>query len=324
MSVFAKKLLSQESGYSGDKPNQRGKYVLVSQANLRFFPFLSSTTLNDAKVINIFLDSGRNIGVNVVYHNAKYFPQSHDRAHNEVRIYRNTILDADLNLDRGVILVMIKTEKTGSYRAFSVQTEDPLFQDWEGVVKRIQTGGPIELNEFPFSDARLSRPSQSLEEQMDNQLEVVQDAIDRYSRQRRQQTGLEDDPGKILEFVINSQQAYADWIRQIYQFKCAVRGVSLVDSSHVGLDACHIMGHAEGGPLLPTNGILMSKDIHACFDRGLISLDTENRIIVSSRINSSSELYKYNRVKIEPIAQYRMFAPFSGYVEHHRTTRFEQ
>jgi hypothetical protein len=320
--VYAKKLASQESGYSGNTPNQRGKYVLVTKANLAFFPFLSNTTLNDSRLINLISPNGRNIGVNIIYHNAKFFPQTHDRAHDEVRIYRNAILEADLSLDRGVIFVMVETEKPGTFSVFSVQPSDPLFSNWEIISADINQNGPKNLDQFPFSDSRLSISSVSLDEDMDNGSDIITDALRKKSAQRTQQPALVGDPGKILEFVINTQQKYAEWVRQIYNNRCAVRGVSLVKNNAVGLDACHIMGHAYGGPLLPTNGILMSKDIHACFDQGLMSLDHDNKIIVSSTIDASSELFKFADTKVKPIAEYEIFSPYSGYVEHHKNTLF--
>lgn len=322
MRIYAKKLLSQESGYSGDKPDQRGKYVLVTQANLKFFPFLSTTTLNDSRVLNIILENGKNVGVNIVYHNAMFFPQTHSRAHNEVRIYRNSVLDADLNLDRGVIFVMFETDEPGFYKSFAVHPTDNLFKEWELLAQKIQTEGPKELEDINFKDSRLSNTSFSSTEELNNQDELIDDALKRLNKQRKQQPGLEGDPGRILEFVINSQQKYADWVRQVYGSRCAVRGVPLIDSETVGLDACHIMGHAEGGPLLPTNGILMSKDIHACFDQGFISLDEYNKVIISPTISATSSIHQFSGIEIQPIPEYTAFGPFSRYVEHHRKTRF--
>ena len=323
MKIFAKKLKNQESGYTRDIPNQRGKYVLVTQSNLEFFPFLSTTTLNDSRVINIIMENGKNIGVNIVYNNAKFFPETHDRAHNEVRIYRNSALDAELQLDRNVIIVMIKTDRDGFYKAFSVDQTDDLYKEWDHVASEIQRSGPKTPDNINFKDARLSNTNFSADEKLNNQEEIVEEAVKKVSEQRRQQPGIDGDPGQILEFVINSQQSYAEWVRQIYGAKCAVRGVPLIDTETVGLDACHIMGHAEGGPLLPTNGILMSKDIHACFDQGFISLDENNRIITSPSISATSSIHQFNGIEIKPIPQYTIFAPFSKYVEHHRKTRFK-
>lgn len=322
MRIYAKKLLSQESGYSGDTPDQRGKYILVSQKNYCFFTFLSTTTLNDSRVINIILESEKNIGVNIVYHNARYFPESHDRAHNEIRIYRNSALDYGLGLDRGVIIVLMETNNKGFYRAFSVQPGDNLFNNWDGLAAHINLNGPVDESDVNFKDNRLNSTYVSINESMSNEKVIVEDVVKRLNTQRKQQPGLMNDPGKILEFVINSQQAYADWVRQIYQSKCAVRKVPLVLSDAVGLDACHIMGHAEGGPLLPTNGILLSKDIHACFDKGLISLNSNNEIIVSPTVHPCSKIWEFKGVKIEPIEEYKLFSPYSLYVDHHRNNRF--
>ena len=323
MKIFAKKLAKNESGYSGDEPNIRGKFVLVTVANLELFPFLSTTTLNDSRVLNIILENGRNVGVNIVYHNAKFFPETRKRAHNEVRIYRNSHLESELKLDRGVIFVITETSRNGYYKAFSVQSEDRLFQYWDAVANEIQTQGPKDISEIPFKDSRLNSREVLTDEAMDNQKEIVLTTVQQTAKRRMRQPALVGDPGKILEFVINSQQVYADWVRQIYGSRCAIRGNSLIGDQNVGLEACHVMGHAEGGPLLPTNGILMSRDIHACFDQGLIGLDKNNQVIVSPTVSSDSLIRQFEGVKIKPIDEYEIFAPYYAYVEHHRNKRFK-
>ena len=71
---FAKILESNESGYSGDKPNQRGKFILVPKKCLRAFPPLSESILNSQSTIKCLLPNSNLVGLNIVYHNAKFFP----------------------------------------------------------------------------------------------------------------------------------------------------------------------------------------------------------------------------------------------------------
>ena len=73
MDIFIKKLGSQESGYSGDKPNQRGKYILIPISAYSIFPHLSQRVLNDSKVIRLRVLSHEEIGLNIFYSNAKHF-----------------------------------------------------------------------------------------------------------------------------------------------------------------------------------------------------------------------------------------------------------
>ena len=61
MKVFIKKLGSNESGYSGDVADQRGKFILIPKAAIQVFPHLSSTILNDNAIMRFRLLSGEEI-----------------------------------------------------------------------------------------------------------------------------------------------------------------------------------------------------------------------------------------------------------------------
>ena len=130
---FAKILKSNESGYSGNTPDQRGKFVLVPRDCYRAFPHLSQSILNDQSVLKCILPNGNPIGLNIVYHNAKFFPTSHHRKHDEVRIYRNVDFELGLNADRGVFVVFlpIVSDPVGSYALFSIQATDAEFNSWK-------------------------------------------------------------------------------------------------------------------------------------------------------------------------------------------------
>ena len=74
MEVFLKILGSQESGYSGNKPNQRGTYVLIPNEAWKLFPHLTTSNLHDFKRLNIYVTETDHPDVNYVYHNAKFHP----------------------------------------------------------------------------------------------------------------------------------------------------------------------------------------------------------------------------------------------------------
>ena len=91
-----------------------------------------------------------------------------------------------------------------------------------------------------------------------------------------------------------------------------------------GLDAAHIKPDQHGGPLLPTNGILLSKDLHHAFEAGAFSLDSENKVIVNSLVSKESEVQKFAGVEIKPQDKFSLFGPFSSYVNHHRERLFRE
>ena len=112
---FAKVLKSNESGWSGNKPNQRGKFIIVPKSFYSIFPELSRLILNDQKTIKCITLDKKVIGLNIVYHNAKFFPETHNRDHDEVRIYRNSDIDDALELEKDKLVVFLPISKNNDY-----------------------------------------------------------------------------------------------------------------------------------------------------------------------------------------------------------------
>jgi hypothetical protein len=325
--IFVKKLGSQESGYSGDKPDQRGKYILIPKKHYSVFPYLSKTTLNDQSVIRCKILGGAEIAVNIVYHNAKYFPAILKRDHDEVRLYRNSKLDKALNLDRGVIVIVAKL-KNGAFGFVSVQKNDTNYQYWDEIATKVQKIDDIYNLVKGISEIKnlASLDNNSFNESIQNSTEAIEQYTKRLVEARKQQTEYihNNDPAKPLESLINNQDTFKKYVRMMYDGKCALRRAPLVLNDYVGLEAAHIHPHSHKGPLLPTNGILLSKDLHAAFEDGFFTLDDENKVLVSNKVESGSDLWEFNNQLITPIAKYKIYEPFSSYTKWHRNQIFER
>ena len=321
--IFLKVLKSQESGYSGNKPNQRGKYILIPKNSLSAFPPLSERRLNDYSPVICNTLSGNSIAVNLVYHNAKFFEHlGLKRDHNEVRLYRNSSLDDELNLDRGVVVGFLAKENLGEYIVFSVTRDHADYATW---VKIASKQGVYETQSLPqirpLTDI-LSQPRRNQREII-NRSEIFGSLADIATKQRKQQPGLDDDPAKVLAPLIKSQKDYSDYLRQVYGGKCALRGAALIHDSYIGLDAAHIQPHSHGGPLLPTNGILLSKDLHHAFEKGAFTLDADCKVRVNPNVKNNSELKQFEGKLISPKPEFFVYKPYIGYVEYHRTQMFD-
>ncbi|MGR5449434.1 HNH endonuclease [Vibrio sp. PNB22_3_1] len=323
--IFIKKLQSQESGYSGDKPNQRGKYILIPKDSLKMFPTLSSARLNDCKVITATLPNKDKIGLNIVYHNAKFFPKLLKRNHNEVRLYRSIDLDEPLKLDRDVIFIAIKISNS-DYVFDSVLPSDLDYDKFEVFSAQCRKDGCFELKSLEHIDRIQKLLSikddgkdiKNIDSVISKANNIISETKQTYSTARVQQPAAEGDIAAILEPLIKSQSDFAKYLRLVYGNKCALRKTSLVEGSHVGLDAAHIQAHTHGGPLLPSNGMLLSSDLHKCFDQGLFSLDDNNCVVIHDDVPKSSLLYEFCGLKVEPIMGYEICMPYQKYSQFHR------
>ncbi|MGF1900369.1 HNH endonuclease [Aliivibrio sifiae] len=321
--VFIKKLQSQESGYSGDKPNQRGKYILIPKGALSLFPVLSKEILNDTKIIKSTFLNGHSVGLNLVYNNAKYFPCM-KRKHNEVRLYRNVFLDGDLNLDRNIIFIAVKLDD-GEYAFDSILPNDSEYDLFDKLSSECMEKGLLHSSEITETSRINSLFTIKSEADILNNDDIIKatnkifnKTEKEYKKARVQQPAMVGDKAAIFSSLIKSQNDFAKYLRLIYDNKCAIRGTSLITDNHAGLDAAHIQADTHGGPLLPSNGLLLSSDLHKCFDQGYLGLSNDNRVVIRSDVPKTSELYKYEGVVIKPIEGYEMCAPFHAYSEFHR------
>jgi putative restriction endonuclease len=74
-----------------------------------------------------------------------------------------------------------------------------------------------------------------------------------------------------------------------YDHACAFTGRSFrspVSAQIIGLDAAHVVPVQFDGTDHPANGILLSKDLHWAFDRGLIGVAADRTIVVPQSVQS--------------------------------------
>lgn len=87
---------------------------------------------------------------------------------------------------------------------------------------------------------------------------------------------------KLVEQLTRpNQQFFSQAIRKNYRYRCAVTGCS----TDAALEAAHIRTQKNSDDNHPANGILLRADIHALFDRLLITLSED-----STRLEVSPEL----------------------------------
>lgn len=75
-------------------------------------------------------------------------------------------------------------------------------------------------------------------------------------------------------------EAFKRQIRLAYDNRCAVTGLRLINGGgRPEVEACHIRPVASAGPDSPRNGLALCGTAHWMFDRGLISIDDDFRIL---------------------------------------------
>ncbi|GAA4339537.1 HNH endonuclease [Flaviaesturariibacter amylovorans] len=72
-------------------------------------------------------------------------------------------------------------------------------------------------------------------------------------------------------------------VPRVYNYACGISGMRVIaDRQLQMIDACHIIPFAESGDDHISNGIALCPNLHRAFDRGLISIDANFKVIATS------------------------------------------
>lgn len=125
-----------------------------------------------------------------------------------------------------------------------------------------------------------------------------------------------------LRKVRIGQGAFRLSVTDAYTKRCAITGEKTLPV----LEAAHIKPYAEAGPNTVTNGLLLRSDMHKLFDDGYITVTTDYRVEVSSRIReefeNGREYYQYHGKNLLILPHSASKRPEADYLSYHNTTVF--
>ena len=84
--------------------------------------------------------------------------------------------------------------------------------------------------------------------------------------------------------------AFKKEVPKLYGYRCCISGLKVDATFNVSLiDACHIRPFAKSYNDTITNGIALCPNLHRAFDRGLIGIDENYKVVVSERFTESPD-----------------------------------
>jgi len=132
-----------------------------------------------------------------------------------------------------------------------------------------------------------------------------------------------DQVRRVEQMLVNRKIRDASFRRHVceaYGDRCAVTGLRIINGGgRSEVQAAHIWGVGEGGPDVVQNGIALSGTVHWLFDRHLISLTNEYRLLVShNKVPAELRvLFERQMDRIHLPTDERLW-PHPTYVERHR------
>jgi len=267
-SVF-KKLAHNDTGAA--RGHQGG--IVVPKAIAQFFPPLPSTagpenpTVDARLKADLFVDGLRVATVETRYQHQTWggTRPAERRLTDNLGPLRNEASEDDIVLftkdlsDDAYIQIHLLRKGTLEYEALNAQ------------IGKLRWGPadpqnpPVTLSEIDaaenYVDAEANHPASAFRDKRDtNQVTSVRKARDR---------------------------AFRNKVLQEYDFRCAFTGrrfVSPLSHRTVGLDAAHVVPvHAKGSDH-PANGLPLTKELHWAFDRGLMGVSEDRKILVPPKV----------------------------------------
>ncbi len=92
------------------------------------------------------------------------------------------------------------------------------------------------------------------------------------------------------------------------------------------LEAAHIKPYVESGPHFISNGILLRPDMHKLFDGGYLTITSNYKVEVSSRIKqkfeNGKEYYQYHGKDLMFLPNREIEKPDKKYIDWHNVNKY--
>lgn len=131
--------------------------------------------------------------------------------------------------------------------------------------------------------------------------DILYDPEENYSRKVIKQ--ISEIPAEAKEeFLILRSSIFRKAILEVYNNQCSVSGLKVEDANRNSLvDACHIMPFSETYNDSIKNGLALSPTFHRAFDRGLIAISDNYKVLVNPKLkdfNPESGIRQFENQKI--------------------------
>jgi len=267
-----------------------------------------------------------------VWNNTRYFPEIGGRDHDERRLYRNTSIDRSLGLNRGVIIGFANSESSESdFFANACKPEEAEYEKLAELlscnttvmtdIDALRSVAPKFAEKILEEISKDATTSDSEETSVENAEEIFQDVKKRYLEYLGPRVDVDGDPFLALNSTFKTQGDFSQAVRNVYKGKCALRESYIYKNHPVGLEAAHVHAKVNGGNFLPTNGILLSTDLHRAFDEGIWTLSDDLKVVIHNKITDGLLLEFKDKELVIPRENIH-FKPYHGYIKWHREHRF--
>lgn len=131
----------------------------------------------------------------------------------------------------------------------------------------------------------------------------------------------------IVEQIVSRKfrdAAFAKTVREAYDRKCAVTGLQIINGGgRAEMEAAHIRPVADDGPDSIRNGLALSRTAHWLFDRGLISVDDDYRLLKADGLLPEGAQRLFDPSGYVAVPESAQSRPHPEFLRYHRETYFK-
>ena len=156
--------------------------------------------------------------------------------------------------------------------------------------------------------------------------QILKDSAVQYKRKIDRLRELENEDTFEEEIYIRNH-VFKKEVPRIYNHACCISGFKVqLPNTHTLIDACHIKPFAHDHDDTIGNGLALCPNLHRAFDKGLISIDSNYHVIVSSHFAESESEYSIKQYQNKKIIlpHNTQFHPRKEVLEWHRDVVFEK
>lgn len=148
--------------------------------------------------------------------------------------------------------------------------------------------------------------------------------VKRYLIQQEQQflEGVATEPSSKMAYEVRST-LFKQQVPKVYEYTCSISGlkVEALNGSSL-IDACHIQPFSVNHLDTVQNGICLTPTIHRAFDRGLLSISDNYRVLISKHFSEESQspfsIRQFEQKSIQ-LPEARQYCPDKSLLAWHRT-----
>lgn len=187
----------------------------------------------------------------------------------------------------GKAVPVTKSNSIKSFRALRETVECAILSD--EFVQALQN--PVQRNEiktslleryFPDKASSLYKAPVLYSEEVKK--DILYDPAENYARKVIRKFEQLNQAEREEELILRSH-IFRKAVLEIYDGRCAISGMKLEFGKNVTMvDACHIIPFADAQGDTISNGIALSPTLHRAFDRGLVSVSDDYRVLVHPRL----------------------------------------